>query len=513
MRALARVEARCLLRHPVFLVGVLLTAVIVVPSAGSDGQSKLFVLLGGGVLPLAAGTFIAANLAALRSRRDGTDELFGALPRRGISRTAAQLLAVAVAAPVALILLGAMFVALGAPDGLVVGFDGLRHVPAPVELAQGPLLVVFLGAAGIALARLAPSVVVAPLALVGLLALEVPVTVWQAARQPALAGSARPRHDRRARRVGSVHAGGHAAGLRPRARLRPRGDAAAPALSRLPDRGGRRGRPAPLQAPVTRARQAALLVRPTLRALPLARFGGCATAAAAVVWVLGSTGDGQTLLGLQCAAVALCVGAAAVVEDPAANTIAAVPPPLRFRRALRLAIGAAALALAWGTVLALGDIGAPWTGALTLQFLALAAAHLGARRHRCPTAPPWRDRRRARPSWSPASACPTGRSPRAPTPARLACCGSRSWPAASRASCWRRAIRPAGDRDPGDRSTRGRSVRGPCPEKADDDSCYSPTPIASTGRERSARRVGSARATSASSAEPPRIAASGPSGT
>ena len=73
-----------------------------------------------------------------------------------------------------------MFVALGAPDGLIVGFDGMRHVPAPVELAQGPLLVVFLGVAGIALARLAPSVVVAPLALVGLLALEVPVTVWQA---------------------------------------------------------------------------------------------------------------------------------------------------------------------------------------------------------------------------------------------------------------------------------------------------------------------------------------------
>src|SRR5215218_5383936 len=42
---------------------------------------------------------------------------------------------------------------------------------------------------------------------------------------------------------------------------------------------------------------------------------------------------------------------------------------------------------------------------------------------------------------------------------------------------------------------------------------YSPTPIASTGRERSARRVGSARASSASSAETPRIAASWPGGT
>ena len=42
---------------------------------------------------------------------------------------------------------------------------------------------------------------------------------------------------------------------------------------------------------------------------------------------------------------------------------------------------------------------------------------------------------------------------------------------------------------------------------------YSPTPIASTGRVRSARRVGSARASSASSAETPRIAPSWSSGT
>ena len=42
---------------------------------------------------------------------------------------------------------------------------------------------------------------------------------------------------------------------------------------------------------------------------------------------------------------------------------------------------------------------------------------------------------------------------------------------------------------------------------------YSRIPIASTGRVRSARRVGSARASSASSAEMPRIAASGPAGT
>src|SRR3954447_4577006 len=42
---------------------------------------------------------------------------------------------------------------------------------------------------------------------------------------------------------------------------------------------------------------------------------------------------------------------------------------------------------------------------------------------------------------------------------------------------------------------------------------YSPTPMASMGWERSARRVGSARARRANSAEPPRIAASWVGGT
>lgn len=124
---------------------------------------------------------------------------------------------------------------------------------------------------------------------------------------------------------------------------------------------------------MSRARQAALLVGPTLRALPLARLAGCAVVAAAFVWALGGADAGHTILALQCAALALCVGAAAVVEDPAADTVAAVPPSLRFRRGLRLAVAAPALVLVWGALLWLGGVGAPWTGVLTLQFVALAA--------------------------------------------------------------------------------------------------------------------------------------------
>src|SRR4051794_31001058 len=192
-------------------------------------------------------------------------------------------------------------------------------------------------------------------------------------RQAALAGSARPRHDRRPRRMGPVLAGGLSARLRPRARLRHRRDAPAPALSRMPDGRGRRGRAGAPEALVSRARQASLLVRPTLRTLPWERFGGCAAVAVARVWALAGADSARTILVVQCAAAALCVGAAAAAEDPAGDTTAAVPPPLRFRLTLRLAIGTAALAAAWATVLWLGGIRAPWTGVLTLQLLALAA--------------------------------------------------------------------------------------------------------------------------------------------
>jgi hypothetical protein len=114
-------------------------------------------------------------------------------------------------------------------------------------------------------------------------------------------------------------------------------------------------------------------VRPTVRTLALERLFGCAAAAAVAAWALGGEHAGRTILVAQCAAVALCVGAAAAAEDPGADTTAAVPPPLRFRLALRLAIGALAVAVAWGAVLWLAGIGSQCATVLTLQLLALAA--------------------------------------------------------------------------------------------------------------------------------------------
>ena len=62
--------------------------------------------------------------------------------------------------PLALALLAGAYLLFGAGDGLVIGADGARRAPALVELAQGPLLVLSLGAVGVLLGRVAP---VAPL--------------------------------------------------------------------------------------------------------------------------------------------------------------------------------------------------------------------------------------------------------------------------------------------------------------------------------------------------------------
>ena len=176
--ALARVEGRCMLRHPLLLLGLALSLTLTGASVLSNGPEQAMVLAGMGALPLAAGVLMASNAAGLRSRRDGADELYATLPHPPGTRTAAQLLALAWTVPVTIALVGAMYVAFGAHAGLVVGWDGRRHAPALAELAQGPLIVVSLGALGVLLARRAPSPLIAPPLVIALLALEIPLAVW-----------------------------------------------------------------------------------------------------------------------------------------------------------------------------------------------------------------------------------------------------------------------------------------------------------------------------------------------
>jgi len=95
VRALARIEGRRLLRSPLVLVGAGLMLLALfgdgpwVASIDSTAADAPFMSL-----LVAAMTLVASNLAALRGRRSGADELFAAAPAQPRSRTGAHLLAV-----------------------------------------------------------------------------------------------------------------------------------------------------------------------------------------------------------------------------------------------------------------------------------------------------------------------------------------------------------------------------------------------------------------------------------
>lgn len=118
---------------------------------------------------------------------------------------------------------------------------------------------------------------------------------------------------------------------------------------------------------MTRVGQARLLVRPVLRTVPVAAVlagGGCG----ALVLSL----DGDLLLRLRMAAVAVCVGAAFVLDDAAAVMTESSPTPLLFRRLLRVALLLPFVAGLWALLVAYAGAGV--TAALTLELAAMLAA-------------------------------------------------------------------------------------------------------------------------------------------
>lgn len=118
-----------------------------------------------------------------------------------------------------------------------------------------------------------------------------------------------------------------------------------------------------------RAHQARLLGRPLARAihwLPLP------AAAALAIGVL--TPEGDILFQLRLAAIALCVGAAFVLDDPAAETTASSPMPLLGRRLVRVALVLPVVAALW--LLLLRYAGAAFSGAVTLELAAMLAVTL-----------------------------------------------------------------------------------------------------------------------------------------
>lgn len=149
--SLARVEAREMLQHPAYLLGFGLSFVLIgLPRGGEIRPENVLVGL---AVSLILGTLFAANLGALRSRRDGTDELFGSTPAPLAARTAAHLVAVWLGPVVVTCLWAVAMVVLDAVDP--------TRIPdfRPLTLLQAPLVVAAIGALGVATARWVPHVV------------------------------------------------------------------------------------------------------------------------------------------------------------------------------------------------------------------------------------------------------------------------------------------------------------------------------------------------------------------
>lgn len=181
--ALARVEGRRLLAHPALLAGLVLTLWLGAPwlqqRAAMDVPNAVYSALSGLlIVPLAAGVFVAANLGALRARRDRTQELFDSLPVAASTRTASHLAAVGWAVALSVTVLGGAAASVRAWDGAPVALAGglARVVPDAAQLAQGPAVLALLGVYGILLARWFPYRAATVPSLVGLFAMFVVVS-------------------------------------------------------------------------------------------------------------------------------------------------------------------------------------------------------------------------------------------------------------------------------------------------------------------------------------------------
>ncbi len=159
---LGRTEGGRLLRHPITMFGSALSLVAFLlntwrwaPVLQSDD-----ILTGMGVLPLAAATFLVVNLAVTRSRRHGTDELYGSMPVGAEARTLGHLLSIVYAVGLGAVLVLAMVVVrlLEHPVG----------APSAIELLTGPAIVAVAGIIAVAAGRWWPQAASGPVLLVGL---------------------------------------------------------------------------------------------------------------------------------------------------------------------------------------------------------------------------------------------------------------------------------------------------------------------------------------------------------
>jgi hypothetical protein len=165
--ALARVEGRRLLRSPLVLVGALFSLALFVALTWDLAPvlHRDDVYTGLAAIPLAAGALMAANLAAGRSRRHGTEELYETSPVSPEDRTVGHVLSVAWPAALGVVVTAAQI-------GFLLALDPVGS-PRVLELLTAPAIVALGGVAGILLARCWPSAIAGPVAVVAWAALQV----------------------------------------------------------------------------------------------------------------------------------------------------------------------------------------------------------------------------------------------------------------------------------------------------------------------------------------------------
>ena len=145
--ALARFEARRLLRHPLFLAGIAGSVAILATTSDVGRVSTLagycFTFVGAAIW-----TCFAVGLAAGRQRRDAADDFYAGQPVAPRVRTEAALLSLGSAG-----LAGAALIAIAALAQ--TGFDGTlvvageRYALRPLELVQGPIYLLMAGTLGV----------------------------------------------------------------------------------------------------------------------------------------------------------------------------------------------------------------------------------------------------------------------------------------------------------------------------------------------------------------------------
>ncbi|MEI5522923.1 ABC transporter permease [Streptomyces brasiliscabiei] len=167
--ALARVEARRLLLHPLVVLALVAYAALLLWPSGEtedaypvlqdiDRETQL------GQLLLGLAVMVAVNLAVLRSHRRGTDATFAVLALEPWWRTVAHLLSVLPTVLVGALVVAGQFTAAALKPG-AVGHGSVS------ELATGPLLILLPAAVGVLLGRVLRTAFAAPLAVIAFLAL------------------------------------------------------------------------------------------------------------------------------------------------------------------------------------------------------------------------------------------------------------------------------------------------------------------------------------------------------